>query len=131
MAVRSVSRGLVGSSSVSLEDGSKIFDDELGKVVTISWSGLLNGDSGEPANLAEFSDRSVQIAGTLGSGGTIVVEGSNDGVTYYTLKDIFGTSLSFTTLGLSGIAEITKWIRVRVTAGDGSTDLQAIVVARR
>jgi len=131
MAVRDASRGLLGASNTSLEDGSKIFDDSLGNVVSVVWTGLLNGDSGEPVDLTEFSDRSVQIAGTLGTGGTIAVEGSNDGVTYYTLKDLFGNSLSTTALLLSGIAEITKWVRVRVTAGNGSTSLQAIIVARR
>jgi len=131
MAVIDADKSLVGASSTSLEDGSKIYDNDLGSVVAILWSGLANGDSGEPVSLAEFSDRSVQIQGTLGSGGTVVIEGSNDGVSYHTLHDIFGSSISVTALGLMGIAEISKWIRARVTAGDGTTDIDVTVIARR
>ena len=131
MAVIDADKSLVGASSTSLEDGAKIYDNDLGSVVAILWGGLANGDSGEPVSLAEFSDRSVQIGGTLGTGGIVLIEGSNDGVTYYTLHDIFGTALSATSLGLSGVAEITKWIRARVSAGDGTTDIDVTVIARR
>jgi len=59
----------------------------------VSWSGLLNGDDGSVLEMPGHTVRSVQFAGTLGVGGTIALEGSNDGVTYYTLTVLPSTVL--------------------------------------
>jgi len=94
----------------------------------VIWETCLNGDTGTPVELVGHADRSVQIVGTFGVGGTIVLEGSNDGTNYVTLTDPQGNALSFTAAGLEAISELTRYIRVDVTAGDGSTDLDAHVV---
>lgn len=88
-----------------------------------SWSGMLNGDDGGPVGYAIFPDRSIQVTGTLGAGGTFVIEGSNDGVNYVTLHDPQGVALSKTALGIYQIEELTQFMRPRVTAGDGTTSL--------
>ena len=47
---------------------------EHGQLIT--WSGLLNGDDGTPLYLGtDYADRSVQVLGTLGTGGTVQIEG--------------------------------------------------------
>ena len=56
--------------------------------VVITWANLTNGgpDFGQPVQRPALVDRSVQVTGTFGAGGTVVFEGSNDGVNYATLR---------------------------------------------
>lgn len=93
------------------------------------WLLLLNGNDGAPLLIDRRTDRSVQVSGTFGAGGTLVIEGSNDGTNYYTLNDLQGTALSFTSARLEGISEMPLYIRPRVTAGDGTTSLSVYVTA--
>jgi len=99
----------------------------------LSWSGLLNTDDGAPIgpDWSAFSDRSVQVTGTFGAGGTLVWEGSNDGVNYATLNVPAGTVCSFTAAGLKQVLEGALYMRPRVSAGDGTTTLVVTVFARR
>lgn len=100
-------------------------------VWTIAWASLANGDDGTPFAPGDFVDLSVQVVGTFGAGGTIVVEGSNDGVNYATLNNAQGSPISLTAAGLKQVVEACLWIRPRVTAGDGTTALVATLYARR
>ncbi|HET6497411.1 MAG TPA: hypothetical protein VM285_02985 [Polyangia bacterium] len=102
-------------------------------VRTVLWSGLTNAtsDTGEPFPMASAADRSVQVKGTFGAGGTAVIEGSNDGITYATLNDPALAPLSFNAAGLRQVTELPLWIRPRITAGDGTTDLEVILLVRR
>jgi hypothetical protein len=95
------------------------------KAHVISWSGLLNGDDGDPIEMPSSSDRSIQVLGTFGVGGTILWEGSNDGTNYVTLADPQGNALSKTAAAIEQVLEITRYMRPRVSAGDGTTDLTA------
>jgi hypothetical protein len=97
----------------------------------VSWTPLLNGDSGAPYGMSGFADRSAQIVGTFGTGGTVLIEGSNDGTNYVTLNDPQGVALSLTAAGLKEIAQIVKFIRPRVSAGDGTTSITVTLLARR
>ena len=98
----------------------------------ISWTGLLNGDDGTPIIMAGASIRSVQFVGTFGAGGTIIFEGSNDGTNYFTSTDPQGNAISKTAAGAEALEECTKYVRPRVTAGDGTTDLKAyLYVSKR
>lgn len=89
--------------------------------IPVAWLGMVSGDVGAPVELPVFSDRTVQVNGTLGAGGSIVVEGSIDGVEYLTLNDPQGLPLEITTKKVETIMEIVKFIRPRVAAGDGTT----------
>ena len=94
------------------------------------WLAMANGDDGMPLLINRMTDRSVQVTGTFGAGGTLVIEGSNDGgATWSTLNDLQATALSFTSARLEGIAEIATLIRPRVTAGDGTTALNVYITA--
>lgn len=96
-----------------------------------AWTGLLNGDDGSPQRQVSQADRSVQVKGTFGVGGTVVIEGSNDeGVSYVTLVDQAGAALSFTAAGIKQIRDLPGLIRPRVTAGDGTTSLEVHLIAR-
>lgn len=87
------------------------------------WDTLSNGDDGEAIRMSAFSDRSVQVTGTFGTGGHCKIEGSNDGVTWAVLTDPQGNDLDFTSAKLEAVEEITAYIRPNVTAGDGTTSL--------
>jgi hypothetical protein len=63
---------------------------------------------------------SVQISGTLG-GATIVLQGSNDGTTYATLKDLQGTNLSFTAAGYAEFTTGAAFIKPSISGGTGDS----------
>ena len=98
---------------------------------TTAWGPMLNGDVGLPLQNFGGSDRSIQVTGTFGAGGTMLVEGSNDGTNYYTLVDHQGNALSITAAGLKSIDQAVAYVRPRVSAGDGTTSLTATMMCRR
>jgi len=78
-----------------------------------------------------FADKAVHVKGNFSVGGTVVIEGSNDGVTWVALTDPQGGALdTIITEAIEAILENTAYIRPRVTAGDGSTNLTVIIVGR-
>lgn len=106
---------------------------ELGgprKVGIWTWTALANGDSGSAVVAPMFPDRTIQVFGTFGTGGTVVIEGSLDGTNYATLTDQSDNALSFTAAKIEAIAPVTLYIRPRVTAGDGTTALTVILLAK-
>lgn len=104
------------------------------KTVQVVWSGLLqtSSDVGGAVNYTEFTDRSVQLTGTLGTGGQVPIEGSNDGSEWQTLTDADGNDIVLDEIGqIKQVAEVTKYIRPGTTTGDGDTVLNVILIARR
>jgi hypothetical protein len=106
----------------------------------VTWAGMANTDVGVGPDgvtatgfkSAEYMDRSFQVKGTFGVGGTMLIEGSNDGgTTWATLNDAFGNALSFTTAGIKQVTEMVEMIRPRVSAGDGTTALAVIAYMRK
>ena len=102
-------------------------------IVTVTWTGLLNGDDGLPAAFPQYADaRSIQVLGTPGTGFSLNIEGSNDGgTTWGILSNQAGTALTLTAVGIKVVAENTLLIRPKVTAGDGTTNITVIAVLRR
>lgn len=95
------------------------------------WTGLLLNDTGSPIEGVDFADRTVQIGGTFSTGGSVTLEGSNDGTTYFPLTDPQGNAITKTAAALEVIEEGPRYIRPNVTAGDGSTNLTVTIWARR
>ena len=92
----------------------------------VAWLAVPNGNDGAPIDIGDLSDRTIQITGTFGTGGSLSIEGSNDGgTTWATLTDPLGNNLTFTAAGMKAITELPQKIRPRVTAGDGTTSLNA------
>ena len=100
----------------------------------VKWLALGNGDDGTPigggpvtgksVSLDHYQDRCVQVLGTFGSGGSVSIEGSNDGgTTWVILTDPLGNALTFTSAGMKQITELPHKLRPHVTAGDGTTAL--------
>lgn len=88
-------------------------------------------DVGLPIEMPGSADRSVQVTGTLGAAGSLRIEGSMDGVTYAVLTDPQGNDLNITTLKIETIMEVVRFIRPRITAGDGTTSLTCRILMRR
>ena len=98
-----------------------------------TWTPLTTTNAdGSGAGYAGAGDRSVQVLGTFGVGGTCIIEGSLDGgTTWAPINDLGGTALSFTAAGIKGIREDVLLVRPRVTGGDGTTSLTVIMCVRR
>ncbi len=99
--------------------------------VLITWTALANGDDGAPYEGADFVDRTVQFDGTFGAGGSVTLQGSNDGASWFPLTDPQGNAITKTGAGLEVIEEGPRYVRPIVTAGDGTTSLNCRIWARR
>lgn len=99
----------------------------------IRWTPMTNSgsDVGSPIEMPGSSDRSVQVTGTFGTGGNLRIEGSNDGTNYATLTDPQGNALDITSAKIETIMELTRYIRPRVTAGDGTTSVSVSLLVKR
>lgn len=85
-----------------------------------------------PEAFMDYADRNVQVLGTFGVGGNLRVEGSNDdGTTYAVLTDPQGNALNVTAAKVEGINEVPLWTRPFISAGDGTTDIDCVIVCRR
>lgn len=107
---------------------------EYDGVAIVSWAGLTKAtdDDGAPADLPAWRPLGVQVTGVPGVGGHVVIEGSIDGTNYATLTDVAGNALDLTAAGVKGIAEpALRYVRPRITAGDGDTLLAVSIIFRR
>jgi hypothetical protein len=96
----------------------------------VSWSALQSGDDGTPIELATFADRSVQSSGTFGVGGTVRIEGSINGTDWAPLTDLQGNNLDLTSAKIESVAELVRYLRPRVTAGDGTTSINVHMIMK-
>ena len=93
------------------------------------WTSLLTGETGDKADLSKWPTKSIQISGTVGAGGSVNVQGSNDGVNWFSLKDAFGASLATAAVGIYTIDQNTQHIRPAVVSGDGTTNIKVVILA--
>lgn len=99
-------------------------------VLLLGWSGLLLTDTGSAVQFAKYADRCIQVTGTFGAAGSVTLEGSNDGSSWFTLSKMSGGPATFTAAGGSQILDNPLFVRPNVTAGDGTTDLTVTLCAR-
>lgn len=111
-----------------LSNGQNLYD--FNGVTVHKWDSMANGDVGAPVTMGRRNDKTVQIFGTPGIGGTVIMEGSLDGVNYAPLKNVFNGDLSFTDDSIATITEVTTYIRPSVTAGDGTTSFTVLLLSR-
>jgi len=97
------------------------------------WTGLTKAtdDVGDAQEVPGYADRSVQVTGTFGAGGSVRIEGSLDGTNYAVLTDPQGNALDITAAKIEAISENVRMIRPRVTAGDGTTTLVVTILFRK
>lgn len=104
----------------------------LSNIKRVTWAALANGEAGDAigADLAPWSDRSVQVSGTFGASGSLVWEGSNDGTNWYQLNSPQGSALTWNSAAIKQVLESALYMRPRVAAGDGTTSLAIVVLLR-
>ena len=86
------------------------------RVHVVTWGPMATSDVGDNVEMPNSADRSIQVDGTFG-GATIILQGSNDGVTWFTLTSPDGTACSFTSAGLKQVLEVVRYMRPSVTGG--------------
>lgn len=97
-------------------------------VALATWASLANGEAGSPISLPRYPDKTFQISGTFGAGGSVNIEGSNDGSNWNILADINGNALTRTASGVDTISDNPFYIRANCTAGDGTTNLKVTIL---
>jgi len=93
------------------------------------WANMANGDEGDPIILTKYNDRTIQVSGDFGVGGTLALEGSNDGTTWLAMRDVFNAPVTATAAKLITLTEVPVYVRPRVTAGNGATSLTVTAAA--
>jgi len=101
-----------------------------GGYIVFTWT-LTENDEAVPVELGQFPDRSVQVGGDFGSGGQVVIEGSNNiaGLGYAPFTDPQGNALSgVASARFEQLSEIAAFFRPRVAAGTGVTVIVSLLV---
>jgi hypothetical protein len=109
-------------------------DPSTGAGVGIKWTPLTTTNAdGQAFDTLDFADISLQVLGTFGAGGTLLIEGCNQATptTWATLNDPQGNALSITAAKMEQLLEMPRWLRPRVSAGDGTSSLTVELWARR
>lgn len=105
-------------------------------VLQTTWTGLTTTNTlGGAENLDRFPMHSIQIGGTFG-GATATVEGSDDGITYFTLTgenpaggaDALVSATSANRFDVQNV--VPHFIRPKVTGGDGTTSINVIITSK-
>lgn len=109
---------------------SPVFSNAVPNVPRVIWEALATGDT-----VNEFTSRqqyglaaSVQISGTFG-GATVTLTHSNDGVNWFTAKDMFNTEISVTANAIHEITLSSVYLRPVIVGGTGD-DVDVILVLR-
>lgn len=97
---------------------------------------LLNGDESNDLDIFNYPEKTIEVSGTFGAGGTINIRGKN--ITSATVTDYLAlhradkpqTNLTgLTAVILAGVVEDPRFVKADVSAGDGTTALTITVIA--
>lgn len=102
----------------------------IGSARVITWADCATGDTINSATLENMQGGvgAVQLSGTWG-GATVVLQVSNDGSTWATMKDVNGASISATDDAFHEFS--TAGVYIRPSSSGGSSDAVDVVVALR
>ena len=89
----------------------------------IQWTGLGIGDDGEPYYAPDYPDKSVQVEGSDGTGGQLLLEGTNEPnpTNYSPLRDQSGNNIQVMAGTVRTVFPNVHALRPRVIGGDGGT----------
>ena len=104
-------------------------------VLQSQWSAIPQSSTGTTDQLSRFPAHSIQISGTFG-GATVTVEGSDDGVTYFTLTgenpaggaDVAVSATAATRFDVPNV--VPQHVRPKVTGGDGTTAITVTITSK-
>jgi len=99
---------------------------------TVTWATLTSSNAAgvvwNPVK-QEAAFATVTFTGTFDSA-TAVLQGSNDGSNYVTLKDTSDTAISMAAAGYAEVSTAMMYLRPSTSGGSGSQDIDCIIVAR-
>jgi hypothetical protein len=103
---------------------------QAAKVPRISWSGIITGDTIVELPIAAQAAvvGSVQFSGTFG-GATVGLQVSNDGTTFFTLRDLSGAPVSAAAAAFFEFTTAALFLRP-VIVGGAANSVTATVVLR-
>lgn len=91
---------------------------QAAKVPRVTWADIVTGDTITALPIAAQAAvaGAVQFGGTFG-GATVGLQTSNDGVTYFDMKDLGGTTVSATANAIFEFTTAAMYLRPVVTGG--------------
>lgn len=98
-------------------------------VMLFTWTLTTADHTGDPISWTDWTDRSVQMAGTWG-GATAVLEGANV-ATYLSITDPQGNAISKTADALEACTEITRFVRPRLSAVGAGASIVVNLLCRK
>lgn len=106
-----------------------LIPSQAGAVPRVTWAGIVTGDTLDALALpGSTSAASVQFSGTFG-GATVKLQASNDGTTFYDMKDASGTTISATAGAYFEFSTAAVYIRPSIASGSANS-VNAIVRLR-
>ncbi len=108
----------------------RVIEANYSNYVIREWPGLALSDDGDVQLCPAIGDRTIQVSGTFGVGGSVRILGSLDGMVFAPLTDPQGNPLDFVQAKLETIMELVPYIRPQVTGGDGTTNLKVTLCVK-
>ena len=99
------------------------------KMAIALWEGIGPSEDGVPLDAGASSSVAgcIQFSGTFGAG-TVSFQHSNDGVTWYSVADLLGTTIDATAVGIYNFSTAARYLRVLADAN--VTNVDALLVLR-
>ncbi|KKK95752.1 hypothetical protein LCGC14_2669650 [marine sediment metagenome] len=95
-----------------------------------TWQLSTSDATGDSINHPGASDRTIQFVANTAGGAIVIMEGSHDGSTWFTLTDGQGNAISFTDSGGEMIAENMLFYRPRLSVGGSGADWTVLLFSR-
>lgn len=122
-----------------------VIDVNTRTVKVVRWPAMANGDVGQGYPMASwYADKTVEVAGTFGTGGKAEVQGTNQFTdptaksepatgAYRPLEDPALALLDIITTDhqLKHVLSNPYWVRPAIIAGDGTTALSVILCMKK
>lgn len=93
---------------------------------SIIWENCTPNEDFEPIEMPASSSGSVQISGIFGANGSVALEGSNDGIDFFTIDDIHGDPIRRSSGGIMTVGDRPRYIRPSVS-GDASVNVKVVL----
>ncbi len=98
--------------------------------VSVTWTGLAQGDEGAAVDYENYADRTVQVVGTF-NGASVQLVGSLDGENYAVLTDQRGDEINTSVADIKLVSEATRFVKPVVVGGGAGTSVDVIMFLRR
>ena len=110
------------NTEASPEDSVRVF----------TWAGLAtSGDIGDTQSAPAYSEKTFTVTGTFTGAPTVALQGSNDNINWFPLKNKQGTAITFAAAGMDTTQDRPLFVRPTLSAGAGGAAITVICVAHK